>query len=603
MRFLLLLATAVVTFVPVLSSPYRCLRAYDPSSYGNGNLTRLPPQCFPENIVCPVNWKSGIPRGHSQELPLIDINFVQCHEGFFCCGSVPIDRNTGNVLSGRGVTVGSEIDLGLLSDSALETLNVPRKIISQLQLYFGLRGNNAACAAIELPLVMSCSDAQLLTEAVTSAIVDQVHRRYDLKRAAGTEKFGALPRGIRTAIADVWIQFGSSEMFPSLWDSVISNDWEKVILKLRNFYIEPKEVPKRDLQRRNNEADVIESALVQCNRSADVVFLIDESGTVSDNNFRSSLNMARKIIDAFPEEGLKGDEGTRFGLSLFDSNYRSEFHLSSFTNKSAYFKALRSVTQSKGHTRLGRALRQVLLDQFHKTRGLRAESSGLLRVLIVVTDGHSRDEIAEAASEIRENNIVIYGIGIGTYDILQLRAVASSESHVKLFETFSDLGDFTATLTASMCHEPRPVTLGVKIAGSVNGNNFQYYKFSVPGNVNFRVDVMAITGNTLVYASQTNPHPYKYDNDFSFKVSSAAQTNKTLIASPAKKSANSTNSIFISVATTNETATYVLVGTTCDPTECSEGIDGGRGGDIPQGAPAAAVTALILTVVAIMMNY
>ena len=345
MLSLLLRAVITAAFLGTLArAQYQCVNAYNPSNYvGN---TRVPPNCTLETLECPRSWKAGIPQGQSLALPLIDVNFVQCHEGFLCCGYVPINNTNGQVLGTSGVTVGSGVDLGSKTSSSLRSIGVPQTIVDQLSQYFGLKRDDAACAVIELPLRMSCNDAQALTEAVKNDNVLKVQQRYDQdRRRVGeppTEPFHSLPRGIRTAVADVWFQFGSSATPRfTFWNYVTSNDWENAVKELRNFYqnVIP---PRGDIIRRNNEADIIEAALARCNRSADIVFLVDESGSIDDSDFTRSLNFVESITDAFPEETLRDENGTRFGLSLFSSLYRDRFYLSTYTSKSQYISALGS---------------------------------------------------------------------------------------------------------------------------------------------------------------------------------------------------------------------------------------------------------------------
>ena len=81
------------------------------------------------------------------------------------------------------------------------------------------------------------------------------------------------------------------------------------------------------MKRRNNEANIIEATLLKWNRSVDVVFLIDESGSVSLANFQESLDFVKNMTKAFPDQKL-GKDGTRFGLSTFSSSYTSVHHIS-----------------------------------------------------------------------------------------------------------------------------------------------------------------------------------------------------------------------------------------------------------------------------------
>ena len=551
-----------------------------------------------------------MPQGQSASSPLIDVHFVQCHEGFTCCGYVPISSTTGQVLGQSGVTVGSGVDLGSRTSASLRVIGVSQRITGQLEPYFGLKTDRAACAAIEMPLRMSCSDAQSLTQLVKDEVVREVQQRYERDRRSDVDAFSALPRGIRTAIADVWFQFGSlPQAAPTFWSHVIRNDWDDAISELRDFYGPSANPPPGDLKRRNNEADILEAALARCNRSIDAVFLIDESRSISSSAFRSSLNFIRSLIDAFSDENLRGENGTRFGLSLFDSSYRNLFYLFSYSSKSRYFSALNSVIQDRGGTRLGGALSQIILNQFSESRGLRPKNYGIPRILIVLTDGKSSDSVALPAARVRAQNIVIYAIGIGNFDRDQLNEVASSPAHVHFLSSFSGLTDFAATLTASTCYEPQPLSLETRIFGRVEKEAFQYYEFNVPEDVNLKVEVSDRMGSTLVYASRDNPHPYEYDNTFGF--SAASQTNKTIIISPIARtmnkkrqvSVNSTNTqpIYISVTGIRSNTSFTLEGSMCNPIVCAEGTNEVSGTKFLQ--TSTLVMLLSMTVATIMSMF
>lgn len=264
MRFrhrLLHLAAALALVARIARAQYRCDNPYVPANYTGS--TRVPPDCPAQPLDCPASWEAGVPGGASTAAPLVDVGFVQCHEGFLCCGYVPISRSTGRVLGRSGVTVGSGVDLGYKTSASLAEMGVPRMIVTTLDLYFGLRMDEAACAVLERPFTLDCSDAQSLTEAVKRHVVSELQRRYDRDRAAApeSEAFAELPRGVRTAVADVWFQFGPPDAYPTFWGHVTRNDWPSAVKELRDFYGPNANPPKGDLTRRNNEADILEAAL------------------------------------------------------------------------------------------------------------------------------------------------------------------------------------------------------------------------------------------------------------------------------------------------------------------------------------------------------
>ena len=561
----------------VYGEPYRCNNNYKPTEY-TGNF-RVPTSCKTEQLDCPPSWKAGIPQGSETSAPIIYKTFLHCHEGFTLCGYVPIKPGSGEVLGQSGVTIGAGVDLGSKSSSSFASL--PSTLVDKVEPYFGLKTNLAACAAIERPLNLTSEEANNLTDVVTNDTVNQISTRYNNDKDAKALVFVSLPRAIRTAIVSVWYQFGNPSRYPKFWDFVTENDWEEAVKELRNFYSNPKEQASGDLRRRNNEADIIEATLVKCNRSIDVVFLLDESGSVGTFNFQESLDFVKNMTKAFPDDKLSGEDGTRFGLSTFASGYRSHFYLSSYTNQSEYLSAISRVVYSSGGTRLGAALQNILTDQFREDRGLRPEVDGVPRILIVLTDGRSSGTLRVPAQNVRDQNIVIYAIGVANYDLEQLKIVASSESHVYTLDTFTDLETFISTLTSSTCYEPSQTSLNKTIKTTVAKNSFQYFSYKVNVSSNLEIQVIDLVGSTLIYVSRTNPHPYKYDHDFSFSFS--GQKTKIIIISPiiplpntkVKRSTDEelTRDIYISVSSDTDSAEFTIEGNECNPLNCTEGTN------------------------------
>jgi GH24 family phage-related lysozyme (muramidase) len=575
-RLLILLVFVLGT---VYAEPYKCRGVYNPSDY-IGKL-RVPNNCdVIKQPDCPSSWKSGIPEGSETSAPMIYQNFLNCHEGFTSCGYVPIDPKSGEVLGQSGVTVGAGVDLRSKSWASFTSLS--STLVDKLEPYFGLKRHLAACATIERPLRLTIEEANTLTDAVTNDMVTEVSKRYDSDKDENALAFASVPRGIRTAIVSVWYQFRHHSAYPKFWGFVRKNDWDNAIKELRYFYKNPNEQATGDLIRRNDEADIIEATLLRCSRSVDVVFLIDESGSVGSINFQKSLDFVENMTKAFPDEKLSGKDGTRFGLSTFSTSYRSHFYLSNYTKQSSYLSAISRVSYTGGLTYLGEALEEILTDQFTEERGLRPEVDGVPRILIVLTDGQSHDNVSIPAKNVRDENIVIYTIGIGGYNLEQLKEIASSESHVYTLSTFTELEIFISTLTSSTCYEPRPASLNETIITDVEKDTYQYFSYKVKESSNLEISVVDLSGSTLVYVSRTNPHPSKFDNDFSFDLSQ--QKTKILIipARPIpdtrrKRSTDDdderTRQIYVSVTSDTESAQFKIEANECNPLNCTEGTN------------------------------
>ena len=571
---LLLCLSSVMT---ATQASYVCQRSYTPSR--NIGYPRVPTNCFATTpSACPRSWKSGIPEGRATSTPSVYSEFLICHEAFSTCGYVPINPRNGDVRGNSGVTIGAGVDLGseLMTLSSLSAL--PRSLVDKIRPYLGLTANFAACAAIEKPLKLFPSEALSLTNVTKDMVIKSVEARYNGDRAIKSPPFASLPRGIRTAMVSVWFQFGEPRAYPKFWNFVRENDWEGAVKELRSFVKNPDDKILGNVRRRNDEADIIEATIVKCDRSIDAVILLDESGSVSPECFAQSLEFVKNLTRAFSDDKLRASDGTRIGFSTFSHTYTPRFYLSSYTSKSDYLRAVSGVQQKGGTTSLGYALKRIV-DQFSTENGLRGDEYGIPRVLVVLTDGKSYDAVKIPAEHLRKRNVVIYAIGIGKYDRLQLRAVASSRSHVHMLNTFFELETFVATLTAATCNEPRPVTLAKILYKTSERETHEYFVYKARPNSMLKVNVTDVSGETTVYVSNSSPHPYKYDNYMAFRTSS--QKNKVIVVAVKDHNKSMKRSIpggkmkpvYVSVWANTKKASFTIEGSICSPLNCTEGTN------------------------------
>ncbi len=480
-----------------------------------------------------------------------------------------------------------------------------RSIVSKLEPYLGLRQELAACAAIEKPLTLFSNEALTLTNAVKDNVVKQVEKRYNHDRSPGSTPFISLERGIRTAMVSLWFQLGRPEAYSDFWKHATQNNWQRAVASLRDFYKTPLVQRIEDLRRRNDEADIIEATLNRCSRSLDAVVLLDESGSVTEQNFEESLQFVVNITSAFSSAKLRDQYGTRVALSTFSYMYKAHFHLSSYTSHSQYQSAVNGIYKHGGTTSLGYALTRVS-DQFSEEVGLRNERYGIPRVLIVITDGQSHDSVLAAAQRLRNKNIVIYAICIGQCDMLQLLEVASSQEHVFTLNSFVELETFISTITAATCNEPQPVNLRRRVEMSSPRAKFQYFVYKAKPRSMLEVRVKDHVGETLLYVSRNNPHPYKYNRDYGFVHS--VQKNKVVVISVgdrthvAKRSVadDELEPVYVSVLATTRYARFTIEATTCDP--CQEGTNEKMSQSAGAGFNTLAVFCNVITLVYAMLS-
>ena len=174
--------------------------------------------------------------------------------------------------------------------------------------------------------------------------------------------------------------------------------------------------------------------------SADLVFVLDNSGSIRDtnpddgsyDNFELLLNFVVDIIDVL-DIGGGGDvlQDTRVGLVEFSDSARNVFYLNTFSNKAQIQDAVRALEYIGGNTNTSGGLLLMQEEQFRIQNGDRPE---VANVAIVITDGQSTYDAnltIPYAESAHSAGIQIFSVGI-TDEIneAELRAIASPPQQI-----------------------------------------------------------------------------------------------------------------------------------------------------------------------------
>uniref|UniRef100_A0A672RPJ1 Si:ch211-62a1.3 n=1 Tax=Sinocyclocheilus grahami TaxID=75366 RepID=A0A672RPJ1_SINGR len=120
---------------------------------------------------------------------------------------------------------------------------------------------------------------------------------------------------------------------------------------------------------------------------ADVVFLLDGSGSISAKDFENMKDIMKLVIDKF-EIGLDKEH---VAVVQYGTDPKEEFSLNTFNDKAVLLQEIRNIKQMNGKANTGKALKEVL-QSFDISKGGRCSA---LKFLIVLTDGESSDDVAE----------------------------------------------------------------------------------------------------------------------------------------------------------------------------------------------------------------
>uniref|UniRef100_A0A8C3XMA4 VWFA domain-containing protein n=1 Tax=Chelydra serpentina TaxID=8475 RepID=A0A8C3XMA4_CHESE len=181
---------------------------------------------------------------------------------------------------------------------------------------------------------------------------------------------------------------------------------------------------------------------------ADIVFLVDGSWSIGNENFRRIQDFLYIMVSGFDV----GEDKIRIGLIQYSDAPHTEFFLSTYNDKEAILKKIQTLRYKGGGTKTGESLRFMLENHFKETVGSRREE-GVPQIAVVITDGKAQDNIQEPAKEVKDAGITLYAIGIKGASLEELQEIASDpyDKHVYEVEDFTDLQDISHNMLQALC--------------------------------------------------------------------------------------------------------------------------------------------------------
>ena len=191
--------------------------------------------------------------------------------------------------------------------------------------------------------------------------------------------------------------------------------------------------------------------LLVCQANLDLLFLLDESGSVTHTNHELALQFMESVVSFYDIS----TNGTRVAMVSFSSGANVEFNFDDYSTLQELQRAIRGIHYSGGYTFTALAL-DLATELFNdsSSSGARPVSAGIPRVVVLITDGRSnRYSITQPAIDLHAAGVTVYSIGIGNYDIDELRFIASDPhaDHVFLLESYTAAVFFTQVLRGTTC--------------------------------------------------------------------------------------------------------------------------------------------------------
>uniref|UniRef100_F7A5C3 VWFA domain-containing protein n=1 Tax=Monodelphis domestica TaxID=13616 RepID=F7A5C3_MONDO len=174
---------------------------------------------------------------------------------------------------------------------------------------------------------------------------------------------------------------------------------------------------------------------------ADFYFLIDGSGSINHDDFAEMKTFMIELISTF----RVGADHVRFGVVQYSDSPTVEFDIRQHSSVAQLKSAITKIWQTGGGTRTGEAL------TFMKRLFSEVARDKVLRFLIVITDGQSQDQVAQAAEELRQENITIYAIGVKSAVTKELLEISGSQNRMFFVNDFDSLKPIQQEVIQDIC--------------------------------------------------------------------------------------------------------------------------------------------------------
>lgn len=183
-------------------------------------------------------------------------------------------------------------------------------------------------------------------------------------------------------------------------------------------------------------------------KKADIVFLLDGSINLGQENFKEVLSFITNLIDLF----FTDKDDPRIGFAHYAADVTDVFYLNTHKNKQDIISAIEQ-TEYKGGNKIntGAAIRHVQNVHFTKDKGSRMDK-GTPQILMVITGGRSADDSKTAALGLKNKGVRVFAVGVGDIEN-ELENLASETSTVARAANFQGLSELNEQILETLDDE------------------------------------------------------------------------------------------------------------------------------------------------------
>ncbi|ELT92983.1 hypothetical protein CAPTEDRAFT_220507 [Capitella teleta] len=190
-----------------------------------------------------------------------------------------------------------------------------------------------------------------------------------------------------------------------------------------------------------------------CNGQADIVFVIDSSGSIREHRYDMVLDYVKTIVDSMEV----APDRTRVGVVTYGDNANVRFNLNTYPDKQDVMQAIDGITYSRGRTNTADALRVARTQMFTQANGDRFD---VQNYAVVLTDGESNvnpENTIPEAIQCRIDGIHVMAVTVipQATSSLEIKGIASDPDSANIFnvQNFQDLPSIHMPVVGAMCDD------------------------------------------------------------------------------------------------------------------------------------------------------
>lgn len=176
----------------------------------------------------------------------------------------------------------------------------------------------------------------------------------------------------------------------------------------------------------------------------DILFLIDDSSSISSSGFAYAKSVAAKLVDCL----TIGSEDVRVGMMTFGSSVSTKIVFSQFTDKNQIKSTI------VGSPFRGEIRTYTNIPLQNALPLMTSNPADTLDIVIVLTDGKSNSNVVYASQALHSAGVYVFAMGIGadldTYNLQTIARNPNTDYHVSTND-YTDLHRKVSKLINGLC--------------------------------------------------------------------------------------------------------------------------------------------------------